>query len=199
MSSKDKMASAPASKRVLSPQTREKSAGPEFGILIFNVSGAGSGQLDAQMAAIHFVLNSKKLAIDSSSVFLLCMDNVTPAKKNIFYERLGMKETALNKSDASIFYNKKAKTDFSASHYVHLQPLALRYQTQNQQLQKCLTKCISNLERLDRVLQDCAEESTLFRGKLPELFFFFTKSQRRNATLYFTKHYSFTVSEVRVT
>ena len=101
------MASSSVRKRVLSPQTRETSAGPEFGILIFNVSGAGSGQLDAQREAIDFVLNSEELAIDSSSAFLLCMDKVTPAKKNIFFKRLGMKETALNKSDASIFFNKK--------------------------------------------------------------------------------------------
>ena len=163
------MASASASKKVLSPQTRETSAGPELGILIFNVSGAGSGQLDAQREAIDFVLNSEELAIDSSSAFLLCMDKVTPAKKNIFFKRLGMKETALNKSDASIFFNKKAETEFSASHYVHLHPLTLRYQKQNEQLQKCLTKCDSLLERLDGVLQDCAEDSSLFRRKLPEL------------------------------
>ena len=156
MRSKDKMA-------------RETSAGPEFGILIFNVSGAGSRQLYAQKKAIDFVLDNEKLAIDSSSAFFLCMDNVTPAKKNIFYNRLDMKETVLNKSDASIFFNKKAETEFSASHYVHLHPLTLRYQKQNQQLQMCLTKCVNHFERLDGVLKDCAEDSSLFRRKLSKL------------------------------
>ena len=111
-----------ASERVSSPETRETSAGPKFGILIFNVSGAGSGQLDAQKEAIRFVLKNEKLAIDSVSTFLLCVDNITRKKKDIFYEMLDMKETILNNSSASIFYNKKAETEFNPSHYVHLHP-----------------------------------------------------------------------------
>ena len=119
----------------------------ELSILLFNVSGAFKNKRmsEAQNEGIQLVLESEELALDRSSTFIFCSDEITKTKKLAFNNKLQTSSPTRN-TNAAIFYNQMAKYHFSPDDILDV-PLLPAHLKLRQQHVKAIKEHIEKLEK----------------------------------------------------
>ena len=119
----------------------------ELSILLFNVSGAFKNKRmsEAQNEGIKLVLESEELALDRSSTFIFCSDEITKKKKLAFNNELQPSSPTRN-TNADIFYNQMAKYHFSPDDILDV-PLLPAHLKLRQQHVKAIKEHIEKLEK----------------------------------------------------
>ena len=119
----------------------------ELSILLFNVSGARKNKRmsEAQNEGIQLVLESEELALDRSSTFIFCSDEITKTKKLAFNNKLQTSSPTRN-TNAAIFYNQMAKYHFSPDDILDV-PLLPAHLKLRQQHVKAIKEHIEKLEK----------------------------------------------------
>ena len=140
----------------------------EFSILLFNVSSTktAKGMSKAQTEGIQLVLESEELKLNKFSTFIFCSDGITQPKKQVFNEKLQTSSPTRN-TNAAIFYNETAQTQFSPEYVpeIPVLPLHLKHREKKQEakehIQKvkdCVTEWIGKKEIVgDQLLKDAQQ------------------------------------------